>query len=138
MREGGRLGLAVVGAHLVGMPLHSELAAHGAVLRDRTTTAPSYRLHLLAGGPPPRPGLVRVASGGVSIEVEVHDLPITEVGRFLLGVPPPLAIGTIELATGEWVHGFVCEPIALHGAVDITAHGGWRAYLADASGASPC
>lgn len=125
-----RLGMVVVGAHLQGMPLHGELVARGARLRARTATAASYRLYLLAGGPTVRPGLVRVTTGGCPIEVEIYDLPAAEVGEFLRRVPAPLAIGQVELASGEWVHGFVCEPIALEGAVDISGFGGWRAYRA--------
>jgi allophanate hydrolase len=48
-------------------------------------------------------------------------------------VPPPLAIGTIELADGRWVKGFVCEPHALAGARDITSFGGWKAYQQSAA-----
>jgi hypothetical protein len=46
------------------------------------------------------------------------------------GVPPPLGIGSVQLDTGEWVKGFICEPAALAGAADITAFGGWTNYLA--------
>jgi hypothetical protein len=127
---GDRLGLAVVGAHLEGMPLHSELVARRARLRERTATAACYRLYRLPGDTMARPGLVRVPSGGCAIEVEVYELPVTEVGAFLRGVPPPLAIGSVELSSGDRVHGFLCEPIALEGAVDISAFGGWRAYQA--------
>lgn len=128
---GGRLPLAVVGAHLEGMPLNGELVARGGVLRARTATAPSYRLFHLAGVGPARPGLVRVATGGRPIEVEVWDLPLGEVGGFLRGIPAPLAIGRVLLASAESVNGFVCEPVGLAGARDITGYGGWRAYLAD-------
>ncbi|HVK30322.1 MAG TPA: hypothetical protein VM575_18430 [Nocardioides sp.] len=130
MTAGDRLALAVVGAHLAGMPLNGELVARGAVLRERTASAPSYRLYHLAGVGPARPGLVRVATGGSAIDLEVWDLPTREVGTFLRGVPAPLAIGTVLLASGEAVSGFVCEPIGLEGARDITGYGGWRAYLA--------
>jgi allophanate hydrolase len=45
-------------------------------------------------------------------------------------VPAPLAIGTVTLADGTSVKGFVAEPRALTGAQDITALGGWRAFIA--------
>jgi len=48
----------------------------------------------------------------------------------IAGIPPPLAIGSVELDDGAWVKGFVCEPIALEGAREITHHGDWRNYLA--------
>ena len=44
-------------------------------------------------------------------------------------VPPPLALGSIELADGRWLHGFVCEGHALVHAPDVSAFGGWRAYM---------
>lgn len=123
------LAIAVCGGHMAGLPLNHELTARGASLLARTRTAPSYRLYALAGFSPPRPGLVRDPSGG-SIAVEVWSLPLAEVGIFLAGVPAPLAIGSLELADGTWVKGFVCEGHAIAGALDITALGGWRAWLA--------
>ncbi len=123
------LDLAVCGGHMQGLPLNHELTARGARLVERTHTAPGYRLYALVGFDPPRPGLVRDAAGG-AIEVEVWRLPLAEVGAFLAGVPAPLAIGTVELAGGGTVKGFLCEAAALAGARDITTHGGWRAWLA--------
>ena len=69
-----------------------------------------------------------MAEGGGSIEVEVYALDADRFGRFVARVPPPLAIGTLELADGARVKGFVCEPAALADAEDITRFGGWRAY----------
>ena len=126
------LDLAVAGAHLEGLPLHHELVERGARLRSRTTTSARYRLYALAGGPPARAGLVRVSDGGHAIEVEVFRIPREEVGDLLVTVPPPLAIGSVELASGEQVHGFVCEAIGIDGANDVSDHGGWRAFLARA------
>jgi allophanate hydrolase len=127
--------VAVVGAHLSGMPLNHQLTERRAALIARTTTAPHYRLHALAGTTPPKPGLQRVVADGTTIEVEVWDMPLAGFGSFVAAVPPPLAIGTVELADGSWVKGFVCEPQALAGARDITAYGGWRNYIA-ATGAA--
>jgi len=120
----------VVGAHMAGLPLNHELTRRGARFLREAATAPAYRLHALAGGPPARPGLVRVSEGGASIALEVWALPDEAVGDFLAGVPAPLSIGTIRLAHGGAVKGFLCESAGLGGAVDVTAHGGWRAYLA--------
>lgn len=120
--------LAVVGAHLTGEPLNFQLADRGAALRSATRTAPSYRLFALSGTTPPKPGLVRVSEGGVSIEVEVWELSHGAFGAFVEEVPSPLAIGSLELEDGTTVKGFVCEPIGLDGAADISSHGGWRAY----------
>jgi len=127
--DASSLSLAVVGAHLLGMPLHADLLACGAVLEARTRTAPTYRLHALAGGPPARPGLQRVPEGGASIEVEVYRVPRQHVGDFLSTIPAPLGIGRVALTDGSQVHGFICEPEGLVGARDITGFGGWREYL---------
>jgi allophanate hydrolase len=121
--------MVVCGAHLQDLPLNHQLTARGAQLVAATRTAPRYRLYALAGGPPLRPGLVRVASGGAAIEVEVWELPLAELGGFVAGIPAPLGIGTVELEDGTWHKGFICEPCALEDAVDITAWGGWRAWL---------
>lgn len=120
--------VAVVGAHLSGMPLNFQLTERRAARVEVTATAPHYRLYALQGGSPPKPGLQRVASGR-SIEVEVWRMPLVHFGSFVAAVPPPLAIGSVELHGGRWVKGFVCEGYALDGATDITAHGGWRSYL---------
>ncbi|QBK06296.1 allophanate hydrolase [Hylemonella gracilis] len=122
--------VAVVGAHLSGMPLNTQLTERGARLLAQTTTAPHYRLYALPGTVPPKPGLQRVAEGlGARIAVEVWEMPIEHYGSFVALVPAPLGIGTLALEGGGNVQGFLCEALALDGALDITAHGGWRAYL---------
>jgi len=123
-----RIRLAVVGAHLSGEPLNPQLTDRGARLIASTTTAPAYRLYALADTKPPKPGLVHVGADGAPIEIEVWELEAGAFGSFVAEVPPPLAIGTIELPDGSTVKGFVCEPRALAGARDITSHGGWRGY----------
>ena len=122
--------IAVVGAHLQGQPLNWQLLERGARKVLATRTAPHYRLYALPGTVPPKPGLARVAGQGVAIEVEVWELSLRRFGEFVAEVPAPLAIGSVELADGQWIKGFVCEPAALDGAQDISSHGGWRGYLA--------
>jgi len=121
--------IAVVGAHLSGLPLNPQLLALGAHLREATQTAPRYRLFALPGTTPAKPGLLRVDEGGAAIDVEVWSVPSAKVGVFLASIAAPLGLGTVELADGRRVHGFLCEAHALASATDITAHGGWRAYL---------
>ncbi|MCU1503764.1 MAG: atzF, partial [Ilumatobacteraceae bacterium] len=101
--------IVVVGAHLDGLPLNGQLTSRGAWMRERTTTAPTYRLYELAGTVPRKPGLQRVAEGGAAIEVEVWSIGPTEFGSFVDGVPAPLGIGTVELADGTWHHGLISE-----------------------------
>jgi allophanate hydrolase len=122
--------LAVVGAHLAAMPLHWQLTSRDARLVRRCKTAAAYRLYAMAASTPPKPALVHVGEGGSEIEVEVYELALEAFGSFVVDVPAPLAIGTVTLEDGEQVKGFVAEPRALDGASDITALGGWRAYIA--------
>ncbi|GGL31907.1 allophanate hydrolase [Caulobacter rhizosphaerae] len=126
--------LAVVGAHLAGMPLHWQLTSREARLVSATTTAPAYKLYAIANSAPPKPALVHVGEGGASIAVEVYELGVEAFGAFTAEVPAPLAIGTVTLEDGTSVKGFVAEPRALNGATDITELGGWRAYIASLAG----
>ncbi|MBL8266441.1 allophanate hydrolase [Steroidobacter sp.] len=121
--------LAVVGAHLSGMPLNHQLTSRDAVFVERCRTAATYQLYALANTTPPKPGLVKAAAGA-PIEVELWDVPLERFGSFGAEIPAPLGIGSLELEDGRVVKGFICEPIGLQGARDITAFGGWRAYLA--------
>jgi allophanate hydrolase len=124
-----RIRLAVVGAHLNGMPLHWQLTSRDAVYVGTAETAPRYRLYAMTESVPPKPALVHDASGG-TIALELYELEPAHFGTFVAEVPPPLAIGTVTLADGSQVKGFVAEPRAMQGAEDITALGGWRAYVA--------
>lgn len=129
----GEIAIAVVGAHLSGMPLNGELRALGGRFLQQTRTAPDYRLFALAGTVPPKPGMLRAGSGaGVRIEVEVWALRAEAFGRFVGSVPPPLSIGTVVLADGRGVKGFLVENAAVAGARDISEFGGWRSYTATA------
>jgi len=128
-RAPGLVQLAVVGAHLSGMPLNWQLSSRGARLVRRTRTAPVYRLYAMTSQNPPKPALVHSGVGGAAIELEVYELEVGAFGSFVTEVPAPLAIGAVILEDGASVRGFVAEPRALSGALDITADGGWRAYL---------
>ena len=126
----GEIAIAVVGAHLSGMPLNGELRSAGGRLAARTKTAPHYRLYALAGTNPPKPGMLRVKNGaGTAIEVEVWVLPDAAFGRFVGAIPPPLSIGTLDLADGSAVKGFLVEAEAVADARDISSFGGWRAFV---------
>ena len=122
--------VAVVGAHLSGMPLNGQLTERGAVRLRETRSAPHYRLYALPGTVPPKPGMVRVPAGeGAALVVEVWEMPMAAYGSFVALIPAPLGIGTLTLEDGSSVQGFVCESLALEGAEDITHHGGWRRYI---------
>lgn len=120
--------VAVVGAHLTGMPLNHQLTRRDAVLVEETLTAACYRLYALANTTPPKPGLAK-GSDGASIVVELWDIPLARFGEFVAEIPSPLGIGTLELADGRQVKGFICEPAVLPEATDITEFGGWRNWL---------
>lgn len=121
--------LAVVGAHLRGMPLNHQLTERNAQFIEATHTADHYRLLALAGTVPPKPGLIRAATGA-SIEVELWDVPMAAFGSFVALIPAPLGIGTLTLADGREVKSFICEGWAVDTARDITDFGGWRAFMA--------
>jgi allophanate hydrolase len=131
----GRINIAVVGAHLSGMPLNHELTALGGKLVREAATALGYRLYALANTVPPKPGLVREPGfHGGRIELELWSLPAEGFARFVDRVSQPLCIGRIALADGTQVAGFLCEPAALDGARDITPFGSWRRYIAAGQG----
>jgi allophanate hydrolase len=125
--------VAVLGAHLSGQPLNWQLAERGAKLVETTRTGPGYRLYALAGTSPPKPGLVFDGTGPGAIEVEIWEMDERGFGSFVALIPPPLSMGTVTLADGRTVKGFLCEGHAVRRAEDITAFGGWRAWLSRAT-----
>jgi allophanate hydrolase len=128
---GDEIAIAVVGAHLSGMALNGELRALGGRLLEEAATAPDYLLYAL-DTTPPKPGMLRVEPGaGSRIKLELWALSAAAFGKFVAAIPPPLSIGTIQLADGRGVKGFIVEPAAVNGARDISAFGGWRAFMAE-------
>ncbi|WP_346895576.1 allophanate hydrolase [uncultured Roseibium sp.] len=133
--QADELALAVCGAHMSGMSLNRELTSRGARFLETSKTSDAYRLYALAGGPPSRPGLVRAEPGsGSEIDLEIWAVPLQEVGSFLATIPAPLGLGSLVLADGRTVQGFVCEGAGVAGAEDITGLKGWRAYIASEDG----
>lgn len=128
--NGDEIAIAVVGAHLSGMALNDELLALGGRLLEEATTAPDYKLYALDTAPP-KPGMLRVDDGmGTPIKLELWALSAAAFGKFVAAIPPPLSIGTVRLVDGRGVKGFIVEPAAIDGARDISAFGGWRAFMA--------
>jgi allophanate hydrolase len=131
--SGDEIAIAVVGAHLSGMVLNGELKTLGGRLLEATVTAPDYRLYAL-NTTPPKPGMLRVEAGtGTSIELEIWALPAASFGKFVAAIPPPLSIGTVRLTDGRGVKGFIVEATDIDGAREISAFGGWRAFVAEAA-----
>lgn len=125
-----QISVAVCGAHLSGMPLNWQLSERGAVLLQATTTSESYQFYALEGDSPRRPGLKRVAEGGVAIDIEIWQIPADNFGGFVNAIPAPLGIGKVECVNGEWVSSFICESYGFDKARDISSFGGWRSYIA--------
>jgi allophanate hydrolase len=126
----GEIAIAVVGAHLTGMPLNGELKSFGARFLERTTTTADYRLFLLPGTAPAKPGLLRVGvDAGVAVDLEIWTMPAEQFGRFVASIPAPLSIGTLTIADGRDVKGFLVEAAATRDARDISAFGGWRNFM---------
>ncbi len=129
------LPIVVVGAHLSGMPLNRELTETGGRLIRRCRTAPDYRLYALPGTVPEKPGLVREPGfAGPGLDVEVWALAPAAFGAFVARIPAPLGVGKIRLDDGSEASGFLCEAHAVKDAREITALGGWRAYMAQRQG----
>jgi allophanate hydrolase len=130
--EGGGFDLVAIGAHMAGLPLNHQLADIGGRLIGSVRTAPIYRLYALTQLTPPRPGIVRVEEGGVAVEAEIWRLPAAAFGAFIAGVEPPHSIGKVALEDGRWLPGFLCDALSTVGRPDVSAYGGWRAWLASA------
>ncbi len=121
--------VAVCGAHMQGLPLNAQLSALGGVFVKESSTSVNYKLFKLNGFTPARPGLLRVNKAGMSIALEIWQLPIDKYGQFVASVPAPLGFGTLTLIDNSTVQGFMCEAYATLEATDISHLGGWRAFL---------
>jgi allophanate hydrolase len=128
--EDGFIPIVVVGAHLTGMPLNHELTGPGGRLLKACRTAADYRLFVLPDTTPAKPGLIREPGfKGNGLDVEVWALPPAAFAGFVQKIPGPLGIGKVVLDDGSGVSGFLCEAHAVLGAEEVTALGGWRAYI---------
>ena len=124
-----RIEVAVVGAHLSGLPLNGELVALGGIFVRESTTEGDYRLFALPGTNPPKPGLVREPGfAGTGVPAEVWSLSPDAFGRFVAAIPQPLGIGRLAMTDGSTPSGFLCERWAVEQAAEIS--GGWRTFVA--------
>ena len=121
--------VAVCGAHLAGMPLHSELEELGARFLGSAETAPRYRMYALEKGSVPKPALLRTEKDGTSFYVELYELSENAFARFVARIPPPLGLGMLELRDGSRVPGFIGETVAAECGRDISGFADWRAYI---------
>jgi gamma-glutamylcyclotransferase (GGCT)/AIG2-like uncharacterized protein YtfP len=125
------INLAVNGTLMRGLELNANMTGAGASFVREATTAPAYRLWSIDDR---HPAMIRVASGGVPVAVEVWAVPPEGLAKILLQEPPGLCIGKVRLADGEEVLGVLGEPLLCEGQREITQHGGWRAYVASRKG----
>ncbi len=119
--------LAVNGTLMRGLERNAHLVQAGAVFDREAQTAPCYRLWSIADV---HPAMLRVASGGRSIAVEIWLVPPAGIAAILLAEPDGLCVGRVRLDDGSEVLGVLCEPALVEGRPEISEHGGWRAYLA--------
>jgi gamma-glutamylcyclotransferase (GGCT)/AIG2-like uncharacterized protein YtfP len=119
--------LAVNGTLMRGLELNPNMINAGATFVREAATAPVYRLWSIGDR---HPAMIRVAAGGVSVAVEVWDVPPEGLARILMQEPPGLSIGKVTLVDGAEVLGVLGEPLLCEGQREITRHGGWRAYIA--------
>jgi AGZA family xanthine/uracil permease-like MFS transporter len=115
------------GTVMQGEPAHANLA--GATFLEEVRTAPAYRLYSIGDR---YPAMVRTDAGGASIAAELYEVPDDVWPAIRDSEPPGLYRGPVELADGRLVEGMLGEPelVAAPEAVEITRHGGWRAYVA--------
>jgi gamma-glutamylcyclotransferase (GGCT)/AIG2-like uncharacterized protein YtfP len=118
--------LAVNGTLMRGLELNPNLLNAGATFVEETVTEPAYRIWSINDR---HPAMVRVASGGVAVAVEVWSVPAEGIAAILLAEPPGLSVGKVKLADGRTVLGVLGEPVLCEGQREITSFGGWRAYV---------
>jgi hypothetical protein len=90
--------LAVNGTLMRGLELNPRMLAVGGRFDREATTTPQYRLWSIDDR---HPAMIRVREGGVAVAVEVWRIPETGFAQLLIGEPPGLCIGKVQLADGE-------------------------------------
>jgi gamma-glutamylcyclotransferase (GGCT)/AIG2-like uncharacterized protein YtfP len=126
--------LAVNGSLMRGLEFNPTLLAAGAVFAGEITTAPSYRLWSINDR---YPAMVRVNGGGAAVAGEIWSVPVEGLVFVLQEEPDGLTIGKVRLADGSVVLGVLGEPAICEGQKEITAFGGWRAYLVTLTSPQP-
>ncbi|MBF2027768.1 MAG: glutamyl-tRNA amidotransferase [Oscillatoriales cyanobacterium C42_A2020_001] len=120
--------LAVNGTLMRGLELNGNMHQVNATFVREALTEPTYRLWSISDR---HPAMQRVAHNGREIVVEIWAVPVEGFATLLRLEPPGLCIGKVKLADGEEVLGVLGEAILCEGQKDITAYGGWRAYIAE-------
>lgn len=126
--DDGDVMLAINGTLMRGLKLNPNMIAAGATFVREDMTVADYRLWTINDD---HPAMIRMTDGsGVPVAVEIWAVPSDGLAGILLKEPPGLSIGKVVLANGETVLGVLGEPALVEGQREITAFGGWRAYVA--------
>jgi hypothetical protein len=127
--------LAVNGTLMRGLELNPNLLSVGALFVREDATDACYRLWSIDDR---HPAMLRTPGQGTRIAVEVWDVPLAGLAEVLMSEPPGLVIGKVLLQDGAIVLGVLGEPFLCEGKREITAFGGWRAYVEERGlGATP-
>jgi len=119
--------LAVNGTLMRGLELNDNLVTVDASFVRETRTAAVYRLWSIGDL---HPAMLRVDEGGAAIAVEIWSVPPEGLAAILMKEPPGICIGKVRLEDGSETLGVLGEPALCEGMPEITAYGGWRAYVA--------
>ncbi len=119
--------LAVNGTLMRGLELNPNMLAAGATFVREDHTEPAYRLWSINDR---HPAMQRAPGVGTRVALELWDVPLAGLAGILMSEPPGLCIGKVALADGSIVLGVLGEPFLCRGQREITAFGGWRAYIA--------
>ena len=126
--------IAVVGLHLSGQPLNHQLTTLDSRLKRSCKTSAEYKMYVLKDAKGEKPGLIRLKTdGGVMFKLEIWEIPLQNVGKFISMIPQPLGIGTLNLEDGTQVKGFICEPCVMDDSEDISQFSGWVEYIESTS-----
>jgi hypothetical protein len=109
-----------------GLRAHHRLLAAGAVFLREVRTAPIFRLWSIDDR---YPGMVRAASGGTNIVAELYAIPRPGFAQVVESEAEGLCVGRVPLDDGPAPLGVLIEPRMVDGAEEISAFGGWRAYV---------
>jgi Allophanate hydrolase C-terminal domain len=121
-----RILLAVNGTLMRGLELNPNMLAAGATFVREDRTAACYRIFSIGDR---HPAMLRTHGDGARVALEIWDVPAQGIAQILRDEPPGLAIGKVLLDDGSVVLGVLGEPFLCEGHKEITAFGGWRAYI---------
>ena len=122
-----RILLAVSGTLMRGLELNPNLLAAGATFVREDKTAACYRIFSIGDR---HPAMLRTTGDGARVALEIWEIPADGIAQILLSEPPGLSVGKVQLDDGSIVLGVLGEPFLCEGQREITALGGWRAYIA--------